>query len=61
VIGEASGASRVVSREAVPSGMPVMNDERPPLFKSWRGLYGFVIGALVVEIIVCTVVSWLYR
>jgi hypothetical protein len=37
------------------------DDERPPLFKSWRGLYGFVIGALVVEIIVCTIVSWCYR
>jgi hypothetical protein len=37
------------------------DEERPPLFRTWRGMYSFVIGALVVEIILGTIISWWYR
>jgi hypothetical protein len=37
------------------------DDGHPPLFRSWRGLYSFVIGALVVEIILLSLISWGYR
>ena len=37
------------------------DDEGPPLFRTWRGMYSFVIGALVVELVILSLISWWYR
>jgi hypothetical protein len=37
------------------------DDDRPPLMRTWRGLYALVVGALVVEIIVFSLLTWWYR
>jgi hypothetical protein len=37
------------------------DDDRPPLLRTWRGMYGLVLGALIAEIIVMSLISWWYR
>jgi hypothetical protein len=35
--------------------------DRPPFFRTWRGMYALVLGTLAVLVILLSVVSWLYR
>jgi hypothetical protein len=35
--------------------------ERPPFFRTWKGMYALVIGALLGQVIVYSIVSWIYR
>jgi hypothetical protein len=35
-------------------------DERPPGFRSWKSVYGFVIGVFVLKVALLAVFTWLY-
>lgn len=36
-------------------------EDRPPVFKSWKGWYWLVISVLVIQIIVYTLISYSFR
>ncbi len=40
---------------------PIVNSERPPLFRSWNRLYGFVLGELVLLIVLFYAFSRLFQ
>jgi hypothetical protein len=37
------------------------DDERPPFLGSWRRVYLLVIGALAAEVVIGSLLSWIYR
>jgi hypothetical protein len=37
------------------------DDDRPPLLRTWRGMYRLVIGALILEVIILSLIGWWYR
>ncbi len=37
------------------------DEELPPLFRSWRGMYALVLGGLVVTVVVFAILTRLYR
>lgn len=37
------------------------SDGKPPIFRTWRGMYAFVIGTLAVLVILLSIISWRYR
>ena len=41
--------------------MDTNDHDGPPLFRSWRGMYVFVLGTLAALIAILSALSWLYR
>lgn len=37
------------------------NEDKPPFFDDWRGMYAFVLGTLAVLVAALSVITWLYR
>ena len=35
--------------------------ERPPFFRTWRGVYALVLGTLAVSVVILSLVTWIYR
>jgi hypothetical protein len=41
--------------------MAADDDERPPILRTWRGVYALVLGTLAVLVLLFSLVSWRYR
>jgi hypothetical protein len=37
------------------------DDGKPPFFRTWRGMYAFVLGTLAVLVVILSAVTWFYR
>jgi hypothetical protein len=37
------------------------DEDRPPFFRTWKGMYALVLGTLLGEVIVFSIVAWIYR
>ena len=35
--------------------------DRPPFFRTWRGVYALVLGTLAVSIVILSLLTWIYR
>ena len=35
--------------------------DRPPFFRTWRGVYALVLGTLAVSVVILSLVTWIYR
>ena len=40
---------------------PLAENDKPPFFRTWRGMYAFVLGTLALLIAILSAITWLYR
>ena len=43
-----------------PTAPPENGEPGPPAFRTWRGVYGFVLGSFVLQVVLLAVFTWIY-